>query len=201
MGEEIKKESIWPGMIKKYWYALLIYVIGFIGAIVGVILVFLRYIADPGIAGGGTWTFADFSVGALVLWCIFLILWELLLVGLPILAYVVIVSVIFWFIVLPEEDKTTIKSRERKERRKVKKSRGGSGAAGFLFFIAFIIVLAIDGHLFTTFGGPLAQPYTYYIFAYLVGVFWTIIVLGIPVLIIVIAYYGYKESKKRKSEQ
>lgn len=197
MSEEVKAESIWPGMIKKYWYALLIYCIGFIGAIVGVILVFLRYIADPGIAGGGTWTFAQFSVGAIVLWFIFFILWELLLVGLPIVAYVVIVSVIFWFIVLSEEDKTTIKNRERKERRKVKKSSGGSGAAGFLFFIAFICVLAIDGHLFTQFS---VLPYTYYIFAYLVGIFWTVIVLGIPVLIIVIAYYGYKESKKRKAE-
>ncbi|MFX0147406.1 MAG: hypothetical protein ACFE8E_06615 [Candidatus Hodarchaeota archaeon] len=197
MSEELSEESFWSGMIKKYWYALLIYCIGFIGAIVGVILVFLRYIGDPGIAGGGTWTFADFSVGYLILWCIFLILWELLLVGLPVIAYLAIVTAIFWFVVLSEEDKTAIKGRERKER-KIKKTSGGSGAAGFLFFIAFICVLAIDGRLFIPFNTP-GLYYTYFIFAYLVGVMWTLIVLGIPVLIIVIIYYGYKESKKRKS--
>ena len=197
MSEEVSEESFWAGMIKKYWYALLIYCIGFIGAIVGVILVFFTFIAAPDIAGGGTWTFAQFSVGAIILWFIFLFLWEVLLVGLPVIAYLVIVTLIFWFAVLSEEDKTAIKSRERKER-KIKKTSGGSGAAGFLFFIAFILVLVIDGTLFTPFS---VLPYTYYLFAYLVGVMWTIIVLGIPVLIIVIIYYGYKESKKQKTEE
>ncbi|MFW9771930.1 MAG: hypothetical protein ACFFBY_01515 [Promethearchaeota archaeon] len=196
MSDEVSEESVWTGMIRKYWYAIILYGIAIIGAIIGVILVFLTFIAAPDIAGGGTWTFAQFSVGALILWFIFLFLWELLLVGLPVIGYLAIVTVIFWFVVLSEEDKAIIKSREKKER-KVKKTSGGSGAAGFLFFIAFILVLVIDGNLFAAFD---TLPYTYFLFAYLVGVMWTVIVLGIPVLIIVIIYYGYKESKKQKSE-
>jgi len=192
MSEEVSEESFWMGMIKKYWYAIIIYGIAIIGAVVGGVLVLMRFIAAPDIAGGGTWNLGQFSVGAVILWCIFLFLWELLLVILPVIVYFIIATVIFWYVVLSEEDKTAIKSREKKKRR-IKKSTGGSGAGGFLFFIAFIIVLLIDGTFWTPLG---TLPYTYFLFAYLIGTMWTVIVLGSPVLIGVIIYLVYKSRKK-----
>jgi hypothetical protein len=183
--------NFWKGMIKKYWYALIIYGIALAGFISGVILVLIQYTGSPDIAGGGTWTLADFSVGSALLWIIFLILWEILIVLLPTIAYLAIVTVLFWFVIISEEDKTAIKGREKREKHK-RKTRGGGGAANFIFFLAFLCVVTIEDHLWTTFGD---ENYVYYIFAYLRGIMWTFIVLGIPALIAGILYLVFKGRK------
>jgi hypothetical protein len=189
--------NFWKGMIKKYWYALIIYGIAVVGFIVGALLVLMHYMAAPDIAGGGTWTFGEFSVGSVILWIIFLFLWELLLVILPVLAYVGIVTALFWFVILSDEDKTAMKERERREKHK-KRARGGGGAANFIFFLAFLCVVTIDGNLWTAFG---TISYTYYIYAYLVGIMWTCIVLGIPALIIGIVYIVKKGIKMPETSE
>lgn len=183
--------DFWKGMMKKYWYALIIYGIALAGFIAGVILVLIKYTGAPDIAGGGAWTLAEFSLGTALLWIIFLILWEMLIVLLPTIAYVGIVTGLFWFVIISEEDKSAIKERERREKHK-RRTRGGGGAANFIFFLAFLCVVAIEGHLGTTFG---SISYTYYIFAYLRGIMWTFIVLGIPALIVGIVYLVMKGKK------
>jgi hypothetical protein len=183
--------DFWKGMIKKYWYALIIYGIALAGFIAGVILVLIQYTGSPDIAGGGTWTLAQFSLGSALLWIIFLILWEILIVLLPTIAYLAIVTVLFWFVIISEEDKAAIKGRERQEKHK-RKTRGGGGAANFIFFLAFLCVVSIEGQLGTTFG---SISYTYYVFAYLRGIMWTCIVLGIPALIAGILYLVFKGRK------
>jgi hypothetical protein len=183
--------NFWKGMMKKYWYALIIYGIALAGFIAGVILVFIQYVGAPDIAGGGAWTLADFSVGSALLWIIFLILWEILIVLLPTIAYVGIVTGLFWFVILSEEDKTAIKEREKREKHK-KRTRGGGGAANLIFFLAFLCVVTIEGNLWATFG---SISYTYFLFAYLRGIMWTFIVLGIPALIAGILYLVFKGRK------
>lgn len=183
--------DFWKGMMKKYWYALIIYGIALAGFIAGVILVLIKYTGAPDIAGGGAWTLAEFSLGTALLWIIFVILWEMLIVLLPTIAYVGIVTGLFWFVIISEEDKSAIKERERREKHK-RRTRGGGGAANFIFFLAFLCVVAIEGHLGTTFG---SISYTYYIFAYLRGIMWTFIVLGIPALIVGIVYLVMKGKK------
>lgn len=189
--------NFWTGMIKKYWYALIIYGIAVAGFIAGVILVLIQYTGAPDIAGGGTWTLADFSVATVLLWIIFLILWEILIVLLPTIAYIGIVTGIFWFVILSEEDKTAIKEREKREKHRRKTSEGG-GAASFIFFLAFLCVVTIEGHLGTTFG---SISYTYFLFAYLRGIMWTCIVLGIPVLIAGILYLVFKGRKTPETSE
>jgi hypothetical protein len=174
----------WKGMMKKYWYALVIFGIAVVGAIIGVVVVLMLYIGAPDIAGAGTWTFDDFSLGAGILWIIFLVLWELLCVVLPFIVFCGIIVAIFWYGILSDEDKAAFKDREKKEKHP-KKARNGGGAAGILFFIAFVLVVLIDGNLWVRSGD---LSYSYYIFAYLTGFMWTCIVLGIPVLIIGILY-------------
>ena len=185
MNEEFK---FWMGMIKKYWYSLILYGIAAVGFVVGTFVVLSLYISAPDIAGGGTWTFDDFSLGAGLLWIIFLVLWELLLVVLPSAAYFGIVTGIFWFAIISEEDKAAMKEREKREKHPKKTEKGG-GAAGFIFFLAFLCVVAIDGNFWVR-SGDLA--YSYYVYAYLVGVMWTCIILGGPVLIVGLIYLSKK---------
>jgi len=180
--------NFWMGMIKKYWYALVVFGIAIVGFIVGAIVVLMLYISAPDIAGGGTWTLDDFSLGSALLWIIFLILWELLTVVLPFVVFCGIVAVLFWYVILPEEDKSAIKERERREKHSKKTNQGG-GAAGFIFFLAFLCVVAIEGNFWTVAGD---LTYSYYIFAYLRGIMWTCIVLGIPALIVGIIFLSKK---------
>ncbi|TFG09941.1 MAG: hypothetical protein EU535_08640 [Promethearchaeota archaeon] len=185
MSEEF---NFWMGMIKKYWYALAILAIAVVGVVVGAILVLMRYISAPDIAGGGTWTLDQFSLGSVLLWIIFLVLWELLLVVLPFIAFCGIVVAIFWYGILSEEDRTAIKERERREKHPKRTNQGG-GAAGFIFFLAFLCLVAIEGNFWTVAGD---LSYSYYIFAYLRGIMWTCIVLGIPALIVGIIFLSKK---------
>ncbi|TFF87428.1 MAG: hypothetical protein EU548_10300 [Promethearchaeota archaeon] len=185
MSEEFK---FWMGMIKKYWYAIILYSLALVGFIVGAIVVLSLYISAPDIAGGGVWTFDDFSLGAALLWIIFLVLWELLLVVLPVAAYLGIVTAIFWYAILSEEDKVAMKEREKREKHPKKTEKGG-GAAGFIFFLAFLCVVAIDGNFWVRSGD---LSYSYYVYAYLVGVMWTCIVLGVPALIGGLIYLSKK---------
>ncbi len=187
MSSEVSEETFWMGMIKKHWYVLIIYGIAIVGLVVGGFLVLWKYI-ESWSALGPTTTFNDFSLGSLILWGIFLFLWELLLVVLPVIGYCIIVTVILWYKILPEEDKQAIKSREKKKT-KTKKAAGGSGGAGFLFFLVFMLVVYIDGNFWVPAG---SLSYSYYIYAYLMGFMWVFIVLGIPFLIIIIIYLSKK---------
>jgi len=185
MSEEF---NFWMRMIKKYWYAIVVFLIAVAGFVVGAILVLNKYISAPDIAGGGTWTLDDFSLGAALLWIIFLVLWELLLVVLPTIAFLGIAFAIFWFAIISEEDKAAMKERQRREKHPRKTEKGG-GAAGFIFFLAFLCVVAIDGNFWVRAGD---LTYSYYIYAYLVGAMWTCIILGGPALIGGLIYLSKK---------
>ena len=191
MSDEISEEKFWMGMIKKHWYVLIIYGIALAGLIAGGFIVLWKYIESWSVYPPTT-TFDQFSLGGLVLWVIWLILWELLYVWLPVIGYCIIVTVILWYKIIPEEDKQAIKSREKKEKKKTKQAAGGSGGAGFLFFLVFMLVVYIDNNYWELAGN---LSYSYYLYAYLWGVFWVCIVLGIPFLIIIIIYLSRKWKK------
>lgn len=188
MSDEVSEETFWGRMIKKHWYVVIIYGIAIVGLVLGGFLVLWKYI-ESWSALGPTTTFNEFSLGTAVLWIIFLILWELLYVWLPVIGYCIIVTLVLWYKILPEEDKQAIKSREKKEKKKIKKYGGGSGGAGILFFLVFMLVVYIDGNFWVDSG---SLSYSYYIYAYLMGFMWIFIVLGIPFLIIIIVYLSKK---------
>ncbi|MHA2429916.1 MAG: hypothetical protein ACXACC_02670 [Promethearchaeota archaeon] len=184
MSDEVSEETrFWMKMIKKHWYVLIIYGLALVGLVVGGFLVLWKYIESWSGLPPLTTTFNDFSLGGLVLYIIFLIF-----VWLPVIGYCIIVTVILWYKILPEEDKQAMKSREKKGKKKVKKY-GGSGGGGFLFFLVFMLVVYIDGNFWVAAG---SLSYSYYIYAYLMGMMWIFIVLGIPFLIIIIIYLSKK---------
>ena len=179
MNIESENAIFWKKIIKKYWYFVLVYTIAIIGLIIGIFLVLKGYIESPDIAGGGSWTFNDFSLGTAILWVLFLCLREFLLVFLPFISFCGILTVIIWYKVLTDEEKRALKNMEKKEKHGKKIKKGGSGMS-VLFFIAFAIAVYLDGNFWVPAGN---LSYSYYIFAWLVGFFWTLIVLGIPILI------------------
>jgi hypothetical protein len=190
MAEENAEDMAFvKSMIKKYWYILVLFVVGVVGAIIGALFT-LNFVvintSKPG--GGGIWTLGDFSLGSLILLCLWVFLWELLIVGLPVIAYFGIIVGLWWYR-LPDEEKTKMKAQEAKEKTRGQKVNEGGGVFGFIIFITFLILVWIDGNLFTEFG---TINYTYWIIMWLSAIFWLFIVIGVPVLIGGIIYLAKK---------
>lgn len=197
MSEEKSDETFWMGMAKKHWVAVLIFVLAFVGLIIGFFAIMLTFLANSDIGGYGLWTLADFSIGTSILWILLLILWEFLLAILPFIGFCLIVIIIYWTVILSEEDKAAMKAREKKDKKmKRRKQEGGSGIT-FLFTIAFLIVVFQQGNWLTPFGDT-SLTISYWIEAYLTGFIWVCVIAGIPAVIIMILYFVFRS--KRKSE-
>jgi hypothetical protein len=189
MSENLSEEaSFWKGMVKRHWLVTLILVVACVGVVIGGMIVVILYIPSSEIGLYGLWTFDDFSVGTFILWWLLLILWEFLLVILPFIAFCGVVGGLYWFVIMSEEDKEAIKSRDKNEKEHHHHTKEGGGI-GFMFTIAFLIVVFIDGNWLTTFG---TMPYSYYVIAWLRGFMWTMIIVGIPVGVISFIYFWRK---------
>ena len=190
MSEELSEEAFWKGMLKKHWPGFLIFLAACVSLVIGVFCILLTYIPNSEIGNYGSWTLAEFSVGTGILWCLLLILWEFLLAILPFIGFCCLVGALYWYVILPEEDKEAIKARERKEKKKKHHQKEGGGIS-FLFTIAFLIVVFVEGYWLTPFG---SVPYSYWIQAFLTGFIWTCIIASVPMVIFLI-YWLFKKSK------
>ncbi len=188
MSEDLSEEAFWKGMVKKHWTVFVILLIACVGVVIGGIAVVLSYIPSSQIGLYGLGTFDDFSVGTFILWWILLILWEFVLVILPFIGFCCVVGGLYWFVIMSEEDKEAIKSREKNEKEHRHHTKEGGGI-GFIFTIAFLLVVFIDGNWLTTFG---TMPYSYFVTAWLRGFMWTMIIVGIPGIVIASIYFWRK---------
>lgn len=177
--DKTSEEGFWKQLAIRYWYIIMIFGIIMVGGIVGAILTLDWYVKTSAIGGYGTWTFDQFSLGEFVFWWIFLILWMLLFVGLPVLAAGGAVAAIVWVKVLPPDVKEAIKSRPKGV--PGGKQSGGGGAIGFLLFVGLCLKVWLDGNWLTKFG---SLPYNYFVQSLIIVSIWGLIIFGIPAAII-----------------
>lgn len=175
------------GLLRKYWYLLVLLIIGIVGAFVGIILVILTFMDNTGI---GLWTFNDFSVGSIVLICVLLLLWILLLVVLPSIGYLGIIAGIFWWKLLSDEEKSTLKIWMKQEDKKSKRKnrvKHGSEGGGFTFFInlIFILIVLAQGNWWTPFG---LLPVSYFVITYISIFMWLGIIAAVGGLVVLILW-------------
>jgi hypothetical protein len=184
-------KEFFRGLFRKYWYLLILLAIGLAGAFIGIILVILTFLDNTGVAA---WHFNDFSVGAIVLICVLLILWILLIVILPTVGYFGIIAGIFWWVVLSADDKATLKvwmkREDKKEKRKKRMKRGG-GCGGFGFFInlIFILVVLAQGNWWTHFE---FLPVSYFVIIYLWIFIWLAIIAAVAGVVLLILFLSGK---------
>jgi len=199
--KRVLDEWFWKRLIRKHWIITIICVAAVVGALIGGILIILLYIPASEVGGYGAWTFDEFSMGTAFVWVLYLILWEFLLVGLPVVAFFGILIALLWFKILPEDEKEEIKERLKKEemekkkwkRLKKRKYEGGGGGFSFLLFIGVCIYVSIDGNWLTPFG---SQSFSYFIIGYLTVCVWVLIIFGIPLAIIAILWLLRKFDKE-----
>jgi hypothetical protein len=186
--EEMRDETFWKLMLKKHWLKLVPFVIAIVFVFIGGVLVFLKYIELEGYA---TWYFNDWSIWRIIVFLFWFCIWELLIVGLPSLAFFGILAGIMWYL-LPEEDRAEIKEVRKKEEEKKKKplakksAQGGGGGISVLITIIFLIKVALDGNFDTTFGN---LPLIYFVNTTLFAIFWIAVVGGPIALIVFIIWF------------
>lgn len=186
--KEIKEEDFWKTKIKKHINAFIIAVIAGAIAIIGAVIVLIWFINTSNFGAQGTASFNDWTIAWIWGFFFFLILWELLFVGIAAAVFFGVGGYLWWK-KLSDDEKQEFKDHRKKE----KKRRGGGAGGSFFMFVAYTVYLAVQGELHTTFG---TYSYSYWIFAYLWTIAWILIVLGIPAAIIIIVVYFVKWRKE-----
>ena len=191
--EEVSDEKYWKGKLREHKNALIIMIIAGICLFIGAILVGIWVLEANPFVDPRTGTFNDWTLNYIVGFMILIILWELLFIVVP-AALFFCVGGYLWWSRLPEEEKKEFKEREKKQKsHKAEKYGGGGGGFSFVLFIAYCIYIAVQGNYNTTFG---AEPYTYWLYSYMLTFMWIVIVLGTPCLIAFIIWYLVKGRKK-----
>ncbi len=173
-------------LLRKYWKYLAVFVIGGIVAFIGGIFVFFWYVGTSAVGGQGTWTIDQFTIGNIVRWVIFLILYELAIIGIP--TAVILGGLAFWWWKnLPQEEKDQFESKKSR-----RKDAGSGGGFSILTAIIFLIIIFVQGNWNTPLG---ALSYSYLVFTWLWACIFTIIPFGIAALV----YFTYKIGKTSKA--
>ncbi len=175
MVEETVSENesdAWKKFLRKHWNMLAFWIIAAIIAAVSAILVFLWFVENAQTTGMVPTTLNLWTMGHMVTFTLHLILWEVLLVGVPII--IAAAGGWLWWKKLPEE--------ERKEYhffgKRSKATGGGGGAISFLFYIAFFIKIWMDGNWNVAFA---TWTFDYLVYSCLTVLVWILIIFGIPI--------------------
>ncbi len=184
---KINSKEFWKQEIRKHWMTFAFCIAAIVLSAIGALLVLIWHVLTSPIGLQGTATLNQWSLNWIVVFCIVLILWEALFVGIPVGLFFGLGGYLWWRR-LPLEEKNQFKAHQKKEE-KTKHGRNAGGAVGFFLFIAYCIYIAIDGNYFAEFG---SQPYSYWIFSYLLTIGWLLIIFGIPAVVILCVLYFVK---------
>ena len=184
-------EDFWSNFIKRHWKAFIIFVIGCIAALAGVIMVLFWFMETSSIGAMGTATIGEWSVAWIWLFLLYLIFWEVVIVGIPVAIAFGVGWYLFWKR-LSDTEKIEFKERDKK------KHHGSSVSGGFSFvmFIAFSLYLYLIGEINTPLGD---HPYSYWVYTFFTALGWLLLIAGIPAVIILILVY-FTVWRKKESE-
>ncbi|MHA2288118.1 MAG: hypothetical protein ACXABG_04960 [Promethearchaeota archaeon] len=190
MSEEVSDEQFWKNKMKEYKWIFIVVIIAVAVIIAGVILVLIWYIETSPIGRQGDALIGEWRLDWVVGFMIQIILWELLIVGLPTGLFFGVGGYIVWSR-LSDEKKEEFKARDKKKTHR--KRDAGSGGGGSLFmFIAYCIYMGLQpsASYGSMYNAPFnSQPYSYWIYAGLYTFMWIVIIIGVPVCIILIIVY------------
>jgi len=174
--EETRTEagSDWRTFFRRHWGAVAAFVVVAALAVAWAVYVFWWFAGNAQSTGLVPSALGFWTMGNLVNFIIYSILWELLLVGIP--AVVAAVAAWMWWRRIPNEERMGYHWGRRS------RSAGGSGGVGSLLFVAFVIKVYVDGNW--------NIPISTYTLNYVVGSMitileWIAVIFGIPAAIAV----------------
>lgn len=189
---ELDKESverIWKIFIRKHWNMLAVWIAAAVIAVIGVTLVFLWFVGDAQATSLVPRTLNLWTMGYLVTFLLHILFWEIVLIGIPVIVFVVAIY-FFWWKKLPTDERNEYRHRHlfgKKSRR-----RDGGGAITFLINIGFFIKVYMDGNWNVPFA---TWTVDYLVYSYLWVIIWMAIIFGVP-LVIGAVWWIHREMKK-----
>ncbi|OLS12177.1 MAG: Uncharacterized protein RBG13Loki_4243 [Promethearchaeota archaeon CR_4] len=180
---EDNPKDVWKKLVKKHWKIALIIAAGIACAFIGAIFVFLWRVTGPEAILRYPQTLGLWTVGYLFTLFFDLILWELLIIGIPVIAAAIVIYVIWWKKLSAEEKQEFPNSqKDKRAQRKMSKGRGG-GFFNILLTITWLIIISVDGYWDVAFGG---WTFIYLVNSILGAFLWDLLILGIPATIVLI---------------
>ena len=169
--------------LKIHKAAFALFIVGILAAFAWAVYVFWWFTANAQSTGLVPALLGFWTMGSLVNFILYSILWELLLVGIPVA--VAAGAAWMWWKKLPVQERTRYHLRSGKR-------SAGSGGVGFLFFIAFVLKVFIDGK----WNVPMsAYELNYVIGSFITILVWGAVIFGIPIALGV-AWWASKQIKK-----
>ena len=157
--------------MRKHWRMAAVFVVGAALVFAWSVYIFLWFVGTAQSSGQVPTTLGLWTMSHLVTFIVYAVLWEVLLVGIPVVVAVVAGWQLWWRRVPEAERRFHFGGRKR--------STGGGGGS-LLLFIAFCIKVFIDGR----WNVPIATFTLDYVVGSLITILvWGIITLGIPAAI------------------
>jgi len=176
----------WKKFLRKHWNILALFVAAAVLVSVGAVYVFLWFVSDAQSTGIvppilGLWT-----MGNLVTFVLYVIFWELLLIGVPVA--LAAVAGWLWWRKLPSEEKKEYHFFGRRSR-----TTSGGGGISLLFFVAFCVKVFVDGNWNVAIG---AWTVDYVVYSMLWILIWIVVIFGIPAAIGITWWIRHEMKKK-----
>ena len=188
--DSVNGNKIWKEFLRKHWKMFVLFVVGAILASIGAILVYLWFVGDAQLTGLVPVTLDLWTMGYFVTFLLYLIFWEVLLIGIPVI--LTIIGLIFlWWKKLPDDEKKEYKNSHLFGKRS-HRTEGGEGIS-FLIFIAFIIKVYMDGNWNVAFA---TWTLDYLVYSCLWALIWVLIIFGIPMALGGIWWLHHEMKKK-----
>ena len=175
----------WRQFIKKHWSMLVYWIIAGAVAVIGAILVYLWFVEDAQSTSMVPTVLGQWSMEHLVNFILHLILWEVLIIGIPV-AIAAIVGWLWWK-KIPDEEREEYQFFGKGTRTE----QGGSGVS-VLFSVAFCIKVFVDGNWDVAIA---SWSLDYVVNSMITIIVWAAVVFGIPAIIIGILWL-INEAKK-----
>ena len=182
-------KKIWKQFLRKHWKIVVLFVVGTILASIGAILVYLWFVGDAQLTGLVPTTLDLWTMGHFVTFLLYLILWEFLFIGIPVI--LAAVAGWLWWKKLPDDEKKEYKRGHLFG--KHSRRTDASGGISFLVFIVFCIKVYLDGN----WGVAIATwKFDYLVYSYLWALIWILIIFGIPMALGGIWWIRHEMKKK-----
>jgi hypothetical protein len=174
MGESETENGSWRKFLKHHWNMLVYWIIAAIVAVIGAILVYLWFVGDAQSTNMVPTILGQWTMSHLVTFILHLIMWEVLIIGIPV-AVAAVVGWLWWKRI-PDEERDEYTFFGKGSRRE----QGGSGIS-VLFFVAFCLKVYVDGNWNVAIS---SWTLDYVVNSIITIIVWAAIIFGIPAIII-----------------
>jgi hypothetical protein len=182
-GEE--NGSGWKKFLRKHWNMVALFIVAVILASFGAVYVFWWFVGYAQSTGVVPATLGLWTMGNLVTFIVYAILWELLLIGVP--AALAAVAGWLWWRRLRIEEKKEYHFFGKRSR-----TTTGGGGVSLFFFVAFCIKVFIDGNWNVAIA---TWTLNYVVDSMILILIWTLVIIGIPAAIGIV-WWIHHEMKK-----